>query len=345
MPFPPRDGLPVKREFVSLLVAAIASFGCAAHDAGPRSAETCGCSVERACPAGFACESGLCMPLEQPFPAAPVVASAAVAAPPAPPKETRLILDGTEVHEVMSKTNGRAYQIVVAPPAKPEPGKRVATVYVLDGYWDFPLVHAMRGALHYDEAIPDVMLVGIGYAGQSPDIPALRASDYTPTPHASRADSGRAPEFLRFIESELFPFIESRYPSDPAQRVLAGVSYGGLFTLYTLFEKPELFYGYVSMTPAVNWDDGWILKRERDFAKTKRPPLAQRLWLSFGEAEKPETVKRGSELMRELESHKLPGLALRTRMIEGERHAGMKNESYNRGLRFVLAPLAAKPSK
>jgi hypothetical protein len=32
-------------------------------------------------------------------------------------------------------------------------------------------------------------------------------------------------------------------------------------------------------------------------------------------------------------------------MIEGERHAGMKNESYNRGLRFVLAPLAAKPSK
>lgn len=285
------------------------------------------------------------MPLEQSIPAAPAVASAAVAAPPAPPRETRLILDGTEVHEVVSKTNGRAYQIVVAPPAKPEPGKRVAAVYVLDGYWDFPLVHAMRGSLHYDEAIPDVMLVGIGYAGPSPDIPALRASDYTPTPHASRADSGRAPEFLRFIESELFPFIESRYPSDPAQRVLAGVSYGGLFTLYTLFEKPELFYGYVSMTPAVNWDDGWILKRGRDFAKAKRPPLAQRLWLSFGEAEKPETVKRGSELMRELESHELPGLALRTRMIEGERHAGMKNESYNRGLRFVLAPLAAKPSK
>jgi hypothetical protein len=260
-------------------------------------------------------------------------------------KDTRLVLDGTVVEELSSKTNGRSYQILVGPPYKPEPGKRFATVYVLDGYWDFPLVNAMRGALQYDEAIPDVMIVGIGYGGKEPDVHALRASDYTPTAHASRADSGKAPEFLRFLETELFPYIESRYPSDPAQRVLAGASFGGLFALYALFEKPELFSGYVSMTPAVNWDDGWIFKREREFSAAKRGPLAQRLWVSFGDSEEPERVRRGREFMRALESHKLPGLALRTRLIEGERHAAMKNESYNRGLRFVLAPVAPKPSK
>ncbi len=325
-----------------LLATALASLGCAGHDAPARSAEVCGCSVKRACPAGFTCESGLCMPLENP--AAPAAASETVAAAPAP-VEKRLVLDGTEVHELISKVNGRAYQIVVAPPAKPEPGKRVATVYVLDGYWDFPLVHGMRGSLLYDEAIPDVMVVGIGYAGPSPDVSALRASDYTPTAHASRADSGHAPEFLRFIETELFPFVEAHYPSDPARRVLAGASYGGLFTLYTLFDKPELFYGYVSMTPAINWDDGFIMKRAREFARVEREPFAQRLWISFGDAEEPEKVTRGRQFMRELEAYKLQGLALRTRLIEGERHAAMKNESYNRGLRFVLAPLAAKPSK
>jgi predicted alpha/beta superfamily hydrolase len=284
------------------------------------------------------------MPVEPP--AAPAVAVASSAPLPVEPaKETRLVLDGTEIHELVSKTNDRAYQIVVAPPAKPEPGKRVPTIYVLDGYWDFPLVHAMRGSLAYDEAIPDVMVVGIGYAGASPDVDALRASDFTPSAHPSRAHSGRGPEFLRFIETELLPFIEARYPSDPGHRVLAGVSFGGLFALYTLFEQPELFYGYVSMTPAVKWDDGWIAKRAREFAKVKREPLSQRLWVSFGDSEEPERVARGREFMRALEVQKVPGLSLRTRLIEGERHAAMKNESYNRGLRFVLAPLAPKPSK
>jgi predicted alpha/beta superfamily hydrolase len=204
----------------------------------------------------------------------------------------------------LRERNGRSYQILVGQPYKPEPGKRFATIYVLDGYWDFPLVNAMRGALQYDEAIPDVMIVGIGYGGKDPDVHALRASDYTPTAHASPADSGKAPDFLRFIETELFPYIESRYPSDPAQRVLAGASFGGLFALYALFEKPELFSGYVSMTPAVNWDDGWIFKREREFSAAKREPLAQRLWVSFGDSEQPERVKRGREFMKALESHK-----------------------------------------
>lgn len=277
----------------------------------------------------------------------PVEAKAAV--PPAPsapasPKDARLALDGTEVHELVSTTNGRAYQIVVAAP-KAEPGQRFATVYVLDGNWDFPLVNAMRGSLEYDGSIPPIVIVGIGYAGPSPDIGALRASDFTPSAHPSRADSGRAPEFLRFLEGELIPFIESRYPSDAAHRALAGASFAGLFTLYTLFEKPELFSGYVSITPAVAWDDGWIVKREREFSKARRDPLTQRLWVSFGGAEEPERVQRGREFMRELGSRGYLKPALRARSIEGERHASVKHESYNRGLRYVLAPVAPKPSE
>jgi uncharacterized protein len=328
--------------FRALLALFVLLPGCAAHGAEPRAAaKSCGCEVTRPCPSGFVCENSLCLPEAKP--PAPVPAPVATAAP-VPTKDPRLVLDGTVVEDLVSKANGRTYQILVGPPYKPEPGKRYATVYVLDGYWDFPLVNGMRGALQYDEAIPDVVIVGIGYGGKDPDVSALRASDYTPTAHPSRADSGRAPEFLRFLETELFPYIESRYPSDPAHRVLAGASFGGLLTLYALFEKPELFFGYVSMTPAVNWDSGWLFRREAEFFKAKRAPLAQRLWVSFGGSEEPEKVKRGREFISALESHKHPGLVLRTRIIEGERHAAMKTESYNRGLRFVLGPLAPKPS-
>jgi hypothetical protein len=31
-------------------------------------------------------------------------------------------------------------------------------------------------------------------------------------------------------------------------------------------------------------------------------------------------------------------------MVEGERHAGTKAESYNRGLRFAFAPIAPQPT-
>jgi hypothetical protein len=35
-----------------------------------------------------------------------------------------------------------------------------------------------------------------------------------------------------------------------------------------------------------------------------------------------------------------PKLAYEFRVIDGERHAGNQLESYNRGLRFVFAPIA-----
>ena len=287
------------------------------------------------------CPSIAVAPSPPPPPPAPVTIATA------PPKETRLILDGTEVHDLASKVNGRSYQIVVGPPYKPEPGKKFATIYVLDGYWDFPLVNGMRGALHYDKVIPDIMIVGIGYTGKKPDDPEihkLRPSDFTPTENPKREGSGKAPEFLRFIESELFPFIEARYPSDPEHRVITGVSFGGLLALYALLEKPELFYGYVAITPALRWDDQWLSKRQREHAKT-HPQLNERVFLAVGEDEEPEVVTIGRAFMKQMEQSRYKDLALRSRIIEGERHAGLKHEAYNRGLRHVLAPLAPNPSK
>jgi predicted alpha/beta superfamily hydrolase len=248
----------------------------------------------------------------------------------------------------VSKTNGRSYEIMVGPAYKSDPGQRHATVYVLDGYWDFPLVQSMRGALQYDQALPDVIVVGIGYSGltgDAPQIDGLRAHDYTPTVNEkARPGSGGGPEFLRFLRDELIPFVEARYPSDPEHRVLAGASFGGLFTLYAMLEQPELFSGYIAMTPAVLWDDGWLSGREREF-RNGHPALPVRLWLSVGGDEEPKKVAAAKGFFRQMADSHYRELSLRTEVVEGERHGAMKHESYNRGLRFVLAPLAARPSK
>jgi len=95
-----------------------------------------------------------------------------------------------------------------------------ATVFVLDGYWGFSLVNTIRGALQYDQAIPDVIVVGIGYAGLAPNAPEiaeLRGHDDSPIKTDDHPQWGGAPEFLRFITDELAPYIEAcRWASKPA---------------------------------------------------------------------------------------------------------------------------------
>jgi predicted alpha/beta superfamily hydrolase len=275
----------------------------------------------------------------------------------ADPTVSSVVLAGTEVHELVSTANGRSYEIMVGLPEKPAPGVLHPVVYALDGYWDFPLVNAIRSALEYDEAIPDVIVVGIGYTGfgpAAPQIQDLRKLDDTPTPgdattpsavSATPAQSaGGGPEFLRFIGDELVPFVESHYPADPQHRVLAGASFGGLFTLYAMLERPALFQGYLALAPAVRWDHGFIATREREF-KQAHTSLPARVWLSVGGDEDPQARSATEVFFRQLAASKYRDLALATRVIEGERHGGMKSESFSRGLRFVLAPLAARPSK
>lgn len=55
------------------------------------------------------------------------------------------------------------------------------------------------------------------------------------------SSSGHAAEFLQTIETVIMPFIEREYRADPSCRVMAGASLGGLFTLYAIYTKPELF--------------------------------------------------------------------------------------------------------
>ena len=61
--------------------------------------------------------------------------------------------------------------------------------------------------------------------------------------------------FLDFIENELIPYVEANYPVTQF-RTLIGHSYGGLFTLFALAERPALFNYYLAIDPSMNWSGG-----------------------------------------------------------------------------------------
>jgi hypothetical protein len=272
-----------------------------------------------------------------------VALRAADASPSAPP----VTLANTQLRALPRAANGRDYQLYVSLPASygQHPEKRYPVLYVTDGYWDFPLLSAIYGNLFYDQVLPEIIVVGIGYGGANPNYDVLRRYDLTPVADAKKdtdaTTAGHAAEFLGVIEREIIPFVEHEYRVDPSYRALGGHSLGGLFSLYAMFTRPELFQGYLALSPGVDWGDGWIFHAEEQFAQSGRP-LHARLFLTGAADEWPFLISAILRFNTQIKPRNYPGFNYEWHLIDGERHSGTKAESWNRGLRSTFAPLAPK---
>ena len=80
--------------------------------------------------------------------------------------------------------------------------------------------------------------------------------------------------FQRALIDEVLPavpdMLSALAPAWPEQRkVLFGHSFGGLFTLYSLFTQPGVFDTYVAASPSLWFNDGVILEYEEVFLQRK----------------------------------------------------------------------------
>ncbi|HEX3902276.1 MAG TPA: alpha/beta hydrolase-fold protein [Polyangia bacterium] len=274
--------------------------------------------------------------------------SAAAEAPPPRPAAPHHVVANSEVRVLPVSSNGRAYQLYVGLPPSygKQPNRRYPVLYICDGYWDFTLLNSLLGGLLYDNDAPEMIVVGFGYAGANPDYNVLRAYDDSPVPSPSDKEgktTGHAPEFLRVVENEFIPFVEREYRVDRSFRALGGSSFGGLFALYAMLERPGLFQGFIVASPGVNFANDWLFGREAEFAASHKD-LPARLFMTGGGAENAAFLAAIRRFDERLQSRHYLGLQYKFRLIDGERHAGDKPETYNRGVRFVFAPLAASPN-
>jgi predicted alpha/beta superfamily hydrolase len=123
--------------------------------------------------------------------------------------------------------------------------KTYPVLYLLDGNSNGLLetVSAMN-KLELDENIPKMIVIAIGNTDRDRDMMPLSTKQYT-VPVAG------AEQFLAFIGDELIPQIEKKYRSNQ-QRILCGKSLSGLFTLYALLTRPQLFGSYIGRSA------GWL---------------------------------------------------------------------------------------
>jgi hypothetical protein len=204
---------------------------------------------------------------------------------------------------------------------------------VLDAQWDFKMLDSIYGGLLHDGYIPEMIIVGVTYAGDNPDYAALRSMDFTPVHDLFLKGSGDAPKFYTFLQEQLIPFIETNYRATPSQRVLMGGSFSALFTLYAMFTEPMLFDGYVASSPIVTYGNRFSFKQEAEYANN-HTDLPVRLFVGVGEEK--DLTKPVEEFVQLLRERNYAGLEMEARTIEGESHASNKPETFNRGLRFVF---------
>lgn len=260
----------------------------------------------------------------------------------------------TEVREspvewvMHSKAEKRAYWIRVAIPKQPEPIEGYPIIYVLDGNAYFQLfqdIVRMQSVRAGHTGVNPAIIVGIGYPGEQDFATEYRVYDYTP-PSSSvtlppKPDgkpwpkSGGANHFIQFIEEELKPHIESTFLIDRKKQTLFGHSLGGLFTLFAMFTKPNVFQNYIAISPSIWWNDSCILLEEQ---KWKSEELLEdvRLFLGVGSLEKPHMVSEAQDMYKRFAQMNKQNFYVDYMKAEGENHASVVPTTISRGLRFVM---------
>ena len=139
--------------------------------------------------------------------------------------------------------------------------KKYPVVYLLDGDGHF---HGLVGMVrHFRSVIPEVIIVGIPNTDRTRDLTHTHVDVVFGDSTFSKT-SGGGEKFTSFIDQELIPFIESKYPAT-THRTLIGHSLGGLFAINTLLNHPDLFNNYLAIDPSMWWDKRGTL----DLAKNK----------------------------------------------------------------------------
>ncbi len=149
-------------------------------------------------------------------------------------------------------------------------------LYLLDGPGHFHAVTGMLKNLGDNGIVPRMVVVGIPNTD--------RTRDLTPT-HVDEMfgdssfvlTSGGGAEFMDFVEKELIPFVEEKYPVT-GYRTFVGHSFGGLSAVYSLLNRPEVFSNYVAIDPSLWWDD-WLMVHWADSLLTDNGLAGKALYI------------------------------------------------------------------
>jgi predicted alpha/beta superfamily hydrolase len=182
---------------------------------------------------------------------------------------------------VKSEVLGEERTVLIRTPTGYERnGQRYPVIYMTDGDAHIQHTSSTVEFLARNGRMPEMIIVAISNTDRGRDLTPTRATAKRPDGRLLFPTSGGADKFIKFIETELMPAIESKYRVQP-YRMLAGHSLGGLFAIHVMMTRPELFNSYIAVSPSLQWDDELLVKRAEQFL-TGRKDFRKTLFLTLG---------------------------------------------------------------
>ena len=162
----------------------------------------------------------------------------------------------------------KAYRkLYIQLPDNYDENKKYPVAFILDGEVLLPTVHNVQ-RFYSGGFTPEMVLVGISNANnRTRDLTTSKIKEYYGRPF--NQENGGAENFSAFLETELIPYLENKYPITQF-RTLIGHSYGGLFTIYTLIHHPQLFSNYLAIDPSLDWDNQKLIKEAKEKLATQK---------------------------------------------------------------------------
>lgn len=147
----------------------------------------------------------------------------------------------------------------------PASNQKYPVVYVLDGEVLLPTVNNVNN-FYRGGFMPEMVIVGISNdRDRMRDLTTSKVTEMYGIPFEQ--ENGAADNFIKFIETDLIPFVENKYPVTNF-RTLIGHSYGGLFALYSLVHHPQLFSNYLAIDPSLDWDNQKLIREAKEKVST-----------------------------------------------------------------------------
>ncbi|MCX5752719.1 MAG: alpha/beta hydrolase-fold protein [Candidatus Krumholzibacteria bacterium] len=213
---------------------------------------------------------------------------------------------------------------VYVPPGYNQSAARYPVLYDLNSFFCFTYDCGTVELLARTMDIPNMIVVGVPQLGYG----------YVPTPFEERTDTlADADLSIQFLREELMPLVEKSYRTGPL-KILYGHSVGGLFAMYTMFNYPDMFAGYLAGSPWFQSNDQYWLKNIEKFAKT-RDLKGKYLYTTVGRGEAQITLDTYTGLEKWMLEAQLPGLSWKSAWVEGD-HGSMSGRTIYDGLLFIF---------
>ncbi|MGZ4888781.1 MAG: alpha/beta hydrolase-fold protein [Candidatus Angelobacter sp.] len=224
--------------------------------------------------------------------------------------------------QIHSKVLNETRTLLIATPAGyDQETERYPVLYMLDGEDNFVQVVGIVQSLAEADRIPPILVVGIANTERERDLAPHTEVELEIRFHPK---SGGANEFLKFISSELIPYVDLHYRTRP-YKMLVGHSLGGLFAVYALASDPKLFNAYIAIDPTtLSWNNGSVIaKAQTAFKSLKELPSDLYVAATDESGTALSTIQR---LGQTLEEAHLKGFRWTFKQMPGETHTSIVHQ-------------------